>query len=261
MPLSEQQQAFGLALRQGADEGFLTRFADDPAVSARRFAAYRRNAWGNWRAALASTYPVIAELVGNASFRALADGYIESQPSHDGDLNAYGAGFAAWLAPHPISAQLPYLAAMAELEWALQCAYFAADPEPFELAALAAVPPERQGELVLRLWPAARLIESPYPLAEIWQAHQMAGEDKMAALARIDLTPGQHHALVLRHGPREVEAVAISPGAAMFWRTCQAEVPLGLALEHALAAEAALDIAALLPRWVEQRVITGFRLP
>lgn len=135
-------------------------------------ARYREQAFAGWQAALADTYPVVARLVGPAFFAEAARAYAHAFPSSSGDLHAYGARFAGFLAGYPHAATLPWLRDMAALEWALHRAQFAADAPTFDAGALAAVPAERQADIVLVLAPAVAIMRSEWPIVAWWEANQ-----------------------------------------------------------------------------------------
>ena len=260
-PLSEQQAAFGEALVHGVSPALGRFFQDPPEKLGRRFEAYRRNFWGNHRAALSATYRVVEQLVGVRAFRDLANAYIAAYPSHDADLNAYGGGFAGFLAAHPLSGAHGYLPDMARLEWALLVAYGAADSDGFDFAALAAVPPQRQPAIRLTLRPGLALIESDYPLAEIWHAHRISDPAaRDAALADIDLAPRRSWTLAARDAANEVAPRALSAGEGTFCAACRNGATLEAALAAGLASEPEFAAGALLPAWVGQGLIAGFRL-
>jgi hypothetical protein len=258
--LPELQAALGGGLRGNEGPGLWALFNEPKDVAERRFAAYRRNVTGNWRSAMASTYPVLAQLLGPQCFRELADQYVATCPSCSGDLNTYGGALAALLDASPLREALPYLPDIARLEWALLQAYGAADAASFDLAALAGVPPEVQAELRLQVWPAATLIESSWPLVNIWQAHQLSTEERDAALAGIDLSPSSEprHALVAR-SEGSVFAVSINAGEAVFLRALQAAQSLADAIATALAADSNFNPGMTLQRLIALHTLTGFQ--
>jgi len=257
--LPELQAAMGGALRDGPTPALWALFSEPRAVAERRFAAYRRNVIGNWRSALASTYPVLAQLVGQLRFGELADQYIAACPSVNGDLNAYGGELAALLDASALAKALPYLPDIARLEWALFVAYGAADTAEFDLAALASVPVDAQAALRLPVWAGATLIESPWPLLDIWQAHQGAPAERDTLLAGIDLSPsgGSRGVLVVRSEGR-VFPVALSSGEALFLRALQADQTLVEAIAAALAADPYFNPGAALQRLIALHALTGF---
>ena len=83
---------------------------------------------------------------------------------------------------------------MARLEWAYQEVLVAADHPSFDVSALSGVSPDDYDSLAFRVHPAARLIESRYPILAIWKANQPDG----ASSAPISLDAGPARVLIVR---------------------------------------------------------------
>jgi hypothetical protein len=139
-----------------------------------RFAVYRNNVVVSLIDALADTYPVVQQLVGEEFFRAMAREFALDHPPASPVMAYYGEGFAEFVAGFPPAAALSYLADVARLEYFYVQVYHAADEAP-----------------------AVRVLHSRYAVASLWAAHQ--AEDIDAALARVDPDVGES-ALVLRAG-------------------------------------------------------------
>lgn len=155
---------------------------------------YRNNYRGNLHDTLAGTYPVIEQLVGRDFFRLLVRKFIEQHLSRSGNLYDYGAEMASFVATLEPAQGLPYLADVAALEWACQCACFAGDAAALDINRLAYVLPEQYPDLLLHLHPSCHLVRSRYPLAAIWHAHQPGAPGDF----HIDLDSGPCNALVSR---------------------------------------------------------------
>lgn len=222
--LLEQQREFAAALLA-------------PAAASPRLAVYRANIHGNWSGALASAYPVVRRIVGEAFFEAMARDYAREFPSTSGDLHEYGARLANFLSACAETQDLPYLPDVARLEWLAHRAHFAADPAPFD----ASRPTEA------RLAPACALLESEWPLARIWQAHQEGGEPES-----VDLGAGPDRVLVHRKGWR-VAVSSLGVGDYRFLERLAAG--LGAALEAAVAEDPGFDPRVALAHWVAEGVI------
>src|SRR5205085_10124888 len=113
----------------------------------RRLQVYRHNLEASLGAALAAVYPVLARLVGEACFAALARAYAARHPLRSSHLHPFGAELPAFVAAQTGLASLPYLADVAALEWTVHEVYHEADDARFEVDALAAVPAEAQPRL------------------------------------------------------------------------------------------------------------------
>jgi hypothetical protein len=221
-----------------------------------RVAVYRNNVLANYRKALAATYPVVRRLVGVPSFDAASDAFVRAHPSTHGDVNRYGGELARFLAAYPPASALAYLPDVARLEWGIDQAGTAADAEPLDLEALAAVPVDALGELRLVLHPSAQVVTSPYPVLRIWQVNQpdYAGDD------RVDLGEGGDALLVWR----TADGIAIerlAAGERAFLAALARNERLTVAAESAAGAEASFDLTDVLRRYVAGQAIVAFRAP
>lgn len=221
--LLEIQRAFAAGLKAPADAGMR---------------AYSANVWGNWTGALAGAYPIVRKIVGEAFFEVLAREYARAHASVSGDLNEYGARLADFVAKYPDTLDLPYLPDVARVEWLAHRAYYAADRPAFDASQIDA----------LRLAPGCALLESPWPLARIWQVHQ----DDYPGEVAVDLNGGAQRILV--HRPRWcAEVHALEAGDYLFLKSLDAG--LGSALQAAVAADPAFDPARAPAHWVRLGVL------
>lgn len=248
--LAELQRAFVAALLEGDERGVAPQLRADALP---RLAIHRGNLRANQRDALAATYPVVRRLVGDAFFGALAHRYAARWPSRSGDLHAFGAALAGFLAADPRARGLPYLPDVARLEWACHESLHAADAPPIDALALARVEPRRQGAVRLRLDPSVRAVESAHPVVSIWEANQ---PDRDGTPER---TSGAERALV----GRGLEGVRVRRLDEEEWRLVRS-IAAGASLEEAAevlgpAAQGAL--APVLARLARDGAIAGFEVP
>jgi uncharacterized protein len=250
--LHAAQSAFARVL-DGATAADRLPFVGAASTVAARLEIYRSNVTANHRKALVNAYPIVERLVGAAFFDGLAREYARAHPSNDGDLNVFGAAFPAFLRGFPHVRSLPYLPDVARLEWAIHRAHYAANAPVLDARRLAAVPPERQGALHLRLHAACALLDSPWPLARIWEVHR----DDYDGDPRVDFDEGPHRCLV--HRPLwRVMVGKLEAGPDAFLRAVQAGEPLETCVGAALAADPAFDLGAALAAWIDARVIVDF---
>lgn len=220
---------------------------------ARGIEVYRNNYRGNLHDALAGAYPVIRQLVGGAFFRLLAKRYIEQIPSRSGNLHHYGSRMARFLEHFENARHLAYLPDMARLEWAYHRAYFADDVPAFDLARLACISPESYAELRWRLHPACELLASAFPIAAIWQAHQVGASTNF----NIDVNRGGENLLVYRNG-LSLEIARIAPDVYHWLAQLQQGVAMGTATDATLAEFPDFDLATTLHHWLAQGVLADF---
>ncbi len=220
-------------------------------VPARRFGVYRNNVYASLIDLLAGRFPVVARLVGEEFFRAMARVYVEREPPVSAVLIRYGASFPKFIASFAPAASVPYLADMAALEWAWHKAYHAADAEPLALQELAGAA-DRAGEAVLTLHPSLELVRSSYPIVSIWEANVQSGE------ALPMQGKGAEDALVAR--PRlQVEIRRLTAGGARFILALKEGRSIGEAANAALTETPGFDLEANLAGLMVSGVITALR--
>ena len=217
---------------------------------------YRNNYRENLHDALAAAYPILVQLVGSDFFRILARKFIEQHSSHSGNLHRYGAQLSDFLSNFSATKNLPYLPDFVRLEWACHLAYYAADHAPFNPLRLSEIAEAYFPTLIWYCHPASCVLHSPYPLFDIWSAHQPGAN----ADFHIDFDQIGGDILVSRNLGR-VEVSALSPSVADWLRRIQAGVAMGEASEATLAAYPDFDLSATLTMLVSHDVLIDFRMP
>ena len=181
--LRELQASFAHAVRSGEPTGAGSLVASDRIGAAGRLAVYRNHFLISLGDALATTFPVVRRLVGEAFFRAAARRFVQRSPPRSPYLSEYGGGFADFLARLPEAGGLAYVADVARLEWALVEAAEAAEVPAVPPECLATVDPLRLAEARLTLHPSVGLLASAFPIDHIWQANQSCGAPPIVDLA------------------------------------------------------------------------------
>ncbi|MGP9822485.1 HvfC/BufC N-terminal domain-containing protein [Salinarimonas sp. NSM] len=238
--------AGGAALPQG-----LT--ARDAAQVARRFAVYRNNVTVGLVEALATRFPVVRRLVGDAFFQGAARVFLAQHPPRSPVMTFYGDAFPDFLAGFPPAASLPYLPDVARLEAARTHAYHAADSRPLAAEDLAAVSERDPARWGLSPHPALRIVASAHPAVAIWVMSQPGAtpgplasrEPQTALVARPHL---------------DVRVVAAEPGEAAFLSACGRGACFADAVGAALATAPAFDPARALARVLAHGLSAGVTL-
>lgn len=219
--------------------------------ASRGLMAYRANGHALAERCLPAAYPVVAQLIGQDNIQALARDLWHSHPPHCGDLAQWGDALPAFLAGNEQLADVPYLADVAQVEWALHRAAGAVDADP-DLSGFARLTSEDPETLTLRLAPGTALITSAWPVVSVITAHT-SGEPTLAEAGRR-----------LRDGLGETAVVWRSG-----WRPCVAVCPAnalgplrallrGAALTEALGqAAAGFDFSDWLTQAVHRGLVTG----
>lgn len=226
---------------------------------AQRFAVYRNNVVVGLVDALADSFPVTQELVGETFFRAMAREFVRAAPPRSPVLALYGQGFAEFIESFPPAAGLPYLPDVARLEMLRVLAWHAADTAPVSRQALAAALAAAESLPLARFEfvPALRLLASPYAIVSLWAAHQ--SENAALELAGV-ATDTPQTALVCRH-ELEVAIYRLAPGAAGFLAGLLAGQSFGAAASAAFAGDPEFDPAATLALLLGAGAIAGIATP
>ncbi|WP_429053642.1 HvfC/BufC family peptide modification chaperone [Aeromonas rivipollensis] len=174
--LASLQSAFASGLL-GQDDAILGqiqpgRFAPDAVLQ-----IYRNNVILGLTEVLASSYPAVAAMVGEAFFAAAARGFVLAEPLEEGSVMHYGEGFGDWLTRLPTTQALPWLGELARFEWLLERAsLLAPEARRWPAERLAALAPSQWDRLVLHPACDLLLLESQHPVMALWQMALHGGE-------------------------------------------------------------------------------------
>jgi hypothetical protein len=141
--------------------------------------AYR----GRLAEALESNYPVLAKLLGEADFAALAADYIAAHDSPFFSIRYYGDALAKFLATREDYAAAPVLAELAQWEWAMTAVFDAADAAPLGPDDLGRIPPPQWAQLRFRWHPSVQRLALWWNVPQLWQALSGDGERPTMTLA------------------------------------------------------------------------------
>ncbi|MCW5747590.1 MAG: putative DNA-binding domain-containing protein [Alphaproteobacteria bacterium] len=239
--LADLQTAFRAHVLTGDAELLVDAAVSDRIPAAARLRVYRHHVFTSLSAALGTTFATVRGVVGDDFFAGMARAFITRSPPAGPVLSEYGAAFADFVAQWPAAAQLPYLADVARLDWALNVAYTAPDSPALTGAQLAAVPPDQLGDLRLEPRAGVSLLCSSYPVDRIWALNH--GGDKET----VDLDAGGVTLLVF---PRDDDAGFASLDSAIAGLTTAlaAGNALGGAVEQTMQHHPDLDVGAALGR-------------
>ncbi len=222
----------------------------------KRLAVYRNNVVSSLIDALASTFPVVQELVGEAFFRAMAGVFVRQAPPRQCILARYGRALPEFIDRFEPARTLPYLADMARLEWARVSAYHAAEAEPVaqETVGRALASGERIHELRLACHPSLATISSRFAVVSLWAAHQGS-----APIETVNID-GAEAAIVLREG-LDVLVLPAPAGAVEFVLAIQQNAGLGEAAAIAASVAPGFDLTATLSLLLAHGALSSIHLP
>jgi hypothetical protein len=246
--LANLQRAFSAAIfspQLTADSAIFQHIATSTGPNGRqRLGIYRAAVFSSFSRVLEEVYPVVARLLGDEFFSAMARLYALEYPSTQPDLNHYGNHMAVFIEQFEPLKDMPYLVDLARLEWYWHEIFYAADSPPNDFERLAAVDENEQGDVVLTLSNAARVLHSNYPVKHIWHQNQpQVGEPE-----QIDLSEGGETLIIWRsHNDRRVDALNRDQ-----WQLLQS-VSSGMKLADLLAQpDMTTHISQLLPDCIRQ---------
>jgi hypothetical protein len=194
--LADLQRA--LAARIVADEGAdLDAWIGVPSEAdpAARLAVYVRGYPARIREALRETFPAVAHILGDGSFAALADRYARVVPADLRNLNLVGAALPTHLESDRASDDLPFLPALAELEWAVDRCFHADLLTAFEPSACSGWSLDDWARAKVGFQPGLALVCAPWPLRELRETcrHERSEVD-------LDLDGRHDRVLIYRRG-------------------------------------------------------------
>ena len=218
----------------------------------RGLAAYRANAHASAERSLLAAFPVVAALMGEDSFALMARDFWHQHPPVRGDLAQWGDALPGFIAGNAQLDDVPYLADVAQVEWALHRIAGAPDAtaDPATFALLSTTDPDA---LTLRLPPGCEAIASDWPVASLINAHRLDDPSMEQAAEKVRAHEAEH-ALVWRHDLRPRLRVC-SAAEAVLVNALAGRQPLLAALDAALALDPVFDLGAWLPAAVHSGLV------
>lgn len=234
--------------------GLIARNGSDPS---HRLAVHRNNMVVSLVEALADSFPVVRQLVGDEFFRAMAALFVRESPPTTPLLAQYGAHFPAYVERFAPARSVPYLADVARLELARVRAYHAADASVLSEGQIAAAlaTGEQIEHLRFVLHPSVSLVASDHSIVSIWLAHQGPSEPDALPIG------GAEQALVLRRGGDEVVVLNLEEGDYAFLAAIVDGEPFGAAAASAQARSASFDLQSALALLLGNEALADIRHP
>ncbi len=196
---------------------------------------------------LADDYPAMKNLLGESTFEAVAQAYVERHPSRSPNLNAFGRFMPAFMAERSASTGT-FAPELAELEWAIVEAIHATASPPLTLDRLEHLAPEQWATAVLVPAASVRVLRFAHPVDAYYQAFR--NDEHPTAPA-----PAPSATLVHRRG-WVVWRTELSPPMAQLLGAITGGAPLGEALAASLSGEDE-GTQARVTQWFQEWVASG----
>jgi len=154
---------------------------------------YQNNVFAATREYLDEVYPATRGVVGADFFKQMAQRFIQTNPPNEGNIHLYGEQMVDIVSQFNTLKQMPYLAPLMSMEWALHTAYFsqisdAIDPNSIDQETLLTMPVEFNDSVCI--------IESMLPIYEI---HRQSLPDYQGEVS-INLDSGGDVILIYKQG-------------------------------------------------------------
>ncbi len=155
-------------------------FEQDNGFNREGLAIYRANIKASAVRSLNISYPVVCSLLGQRFFDVLVVGYLRNHPLVLGDWGLWGKDFAAWLKQQDSLSDYPYLHDCALLDW--QCHLVEREQNHQHAILKNELIPQQLDRVCLQYAVGTQIIQSNYPIVDIWLAHQTSDATKKAKL-------------------------------------------------------------------------------
>ena len=160
--------------------------------------------------ALAEVYEAVRHVAGESAFAELSRAYAGRYPSQDYNLSFTGRHFPEFLRCAPLTQRLPFLPDLAMLEWAVCEAFHAFQQPPVTPDALTTLSLEDWTNARLLFQPSVRVVESAWPIVDIWEARARPRDE-----VSIELVDRPQRVLVFRHELQVRCSIVEAPHAAL----------------------------------------------
>jgi len=131
---------------------------------------YRRNLLANAQRSLNISFPTVFELLDSDISSNLVYQFLRSSPPNHGDWTKWGESFAHFLAATEVGNNYPYLSDCAALDWHVHCALNGSD-QTLSQPSLQILGDSEPEHIFIEFNQNVQLLETEYPLADIFQAH------------------------------------------------------------------------------------------
>ena len=260
MPLNKVQNKFKETMLapvqnlEEADHDFLSLFEDNRIPVKDRLKVYHNNVIGSLSEALQATFPLIEKLVGEDFLKQMSREFIFNHPPKGACLHQYGEGFDDFIRKYEPAKPINYLSDMATFEFALNTAYYASDDVTLEPDALSHIPPEKLGDVTLKLRNSATLMQSKFAILQIRDFCLDEGQGN-----KPDMSKDYNTKLLIIRPHLEVNILPLEDDEYTILRLLEKNVPLGQAVEETIETYPDFDFTAFLGKHIELETFSAIK--
>jgi len=163
---------------------------------------YRRNLRVTASKALGISFPTVLALIGEELFQHATEKLLQESPPTHGDWGLWGDGFAEVLSQLDQLLDYPFIADCAILDFKHHELERAANSQ-VDMTSLQLLKEKNPDQIKLILNPNIKIIESKYPIADIWHGIRAAEKEKLQLLhSAISSAPNSNGQMVLLYRPQ-----------------------------------------------------------
>jgi hypothetical protein len=220
-----------------------------------RFSIYRNSILGAKQNVLKTIYPVCIKLIGGECFAQLSNAYLARTNSINPDLTQLAAHFSTFIQNTALINDVPYIADIANLEWAWHSVFYGEDNEILDLQALVMAIQFYSDQLIFTLPRDAKIISSTYPIDRIWQFCQpeYSGDTEMRY---------EHHPvnLILWQNDKTLLMERLTTNEFILLQKLQTQLPWGEICNEFSKIDPKINLAEILPMLC-QRDLVRYQTP
>lgn len=253
LSLADLQGRLRAAIAAGTETGIEPFLLGGP-DPLRRLAVHRRHYETSLVKVLVGRFPALEWLVGTPFLRESARSFLHAHPPSAPCLAEYGEDFPAWIVEQARARGMPWLAAVAELEWHIGITALAVDRPPLAIKMLADVAAPDLPDTRLGLQPGLAYLRAAWPADELMQMFLDGSAPREYVIEPTDLFLEVRGA----RGAFSMERLGI--GEFLFRESIHAGDAIGDAMERA-SAHPDFDLRNTLTALFAEGLVTSATLP
>jgi hypothetical protein len=125
-------------------------------------------------ASIEEAYPALANIVGAGSLANLTRRFIEAGGGRESNLNLAGQTLPTFLLKDRLIEDLPFLADLAALEWAVFECFHSAIGSRFDVTSTVDFTPEEWADARVVFRPGTTVVTSTWPIRELWESRELS---------------------------------------------------------------------------------------
>lgn len=125
------------------------------------------------REVLAKDFPITARFIGNTHFPLIVEQYLNAYPPADFNIGEVARHWPKFLGVSGLSKSLPYISAVASIEWEIGTTYYSSCLPPIDPESLKKIPQDSWDRAKFILDPTIRFLETDWSVDRVW-THSLA---------------------------------------------------------------------------------------